>query len=1257
MSKSRKNKNINEAGDDVMVDEQMCKEYTQSTLKDHAKNKTMWAGSFKAGIKSVCVLDNGKMVKKEIMTSDALFKMFDEVLVNVIDVLVKNADKRPKTTMCKIDFNRDGRIMIANNGMGIPVVKVRDVDNKPIWLPEMVSCRFLAGSNNDDNDERITGGVNGAGLSIVNVNSLHFMLESADPTTNKYYCQEVRNCLDDICEPKISTMKKITNGSVIRKGGVIISFLPNYKKFNFANDDGTLTTEEYSGLRDLFLSRACEASAHTKLKIVFNGKTVEINSLEKLACAYLDECVVATIKPKKIDGDRKKAKTKQKKKVKTLYPWDIALGVSQEGKFRCVSLVNGVSVKGGVHIKHLKNQIVDGLKKNAEKLIKKFGKFNSSMITNNLFILMSGKIAGPEFNSQTKDELGGDISDYSSYVIPTATLRKLWIMMELKLMERYLSAKVDTPTRRVSTASIKKYTKARWAGGAKSHQCTLIPCEGDSARSLIHLILTHRSIPMTYDTYGTFDTGGVLMNSRTKISVLKNGVVKRQQKLVDNERLSSFETVMNLKHGVKYETETERKTLNYGSIVACVDQDLDGIGQIFGLLVSHIALFWPALIKAGFVKIMATPIIRAYPKTCSSGKNGRKVESFYTDAQYSYWLRDKKIDTSKWDIKYYKGLATHNDQEALHMFKTFDDTITTIRWDDLAANTLNVYYGTDPSLRKIELVKDLDVDEKTDEVCRRVEERKKDMACSRHIKIHTKEFQIDNILRKLPHIMDGLNPARRKVLCGALKKFASSNSEMKVFQLAGYVAEAMNYHHGSASLEQTITKMAQDFVGANNIPWLLPLSQFGSRYAGGNDAGAPRYIKTELNRAMVLATFPADDVFLLEHVVDEGQTCEPVYYVPVVPTCILESVELPASGWKYEGYARDFSAVVLNIRKLLARKDFVAIGDCAGSGDAKGRDKVKLVNADLDTMPFWQGKWTGEVRDAHGDKWFMGRYTINDARDTIHITELPYQTWNNSFIESMEKHDVVQSIEDNSSKLQIDITVKLKPGAFETIVDVTTNKNGKALGKGKHKAVAYLFDSIESYFNLRSFAGKHLNVMENGGVRECRSYKEIFIRWFYKRKELYERRVERLTILAKLRIEFYEEITRFVGEHDKYNFSKMDMKTAVAKLSKGNYPLFNKSLLDNPGFIPNDKLEKQIRTKGSSYSYLLAIGPVQRMDKARTVRASKLKELKRELAKLEDANAVRKLWSGEVDVVAGLVEKAQADPRGWLCGKRKAVFR
>ena len=76
-------------------------------------------------------------------------------------------------------------------------------------------------------------------------------------------------------------------------------------------------------------------------------------------------------------------------------------------------------------------------------------------------------------------------------------------------------------------------------------------------------------------------------------------------------------------------------------------------------------------------------------------------------------------------------------------------------------------------------------------------------------------------------MIDGLKPSQRKVLYGCFKR--KLETEVKVVQLAGYIAEMTCYHHGEASLYATIVNMAQDFVGANNVPLLAAAGQFGTR--------------------------------------------------------------------------------------------------------------------------------------------------------------------------------------------------------------------------------------------------------------------------------------------------------------------------------------------------------------------------------------------------------------------------------------------
>jgi DNA topoisomerase-2 len=151
------------------------------------------------------------------------------------------------------------------------------------------------------------------------------------------------------------------------------------------------------------------------------------------------------------------------------------------------------------------------------------------------------------------------------------------------------------------------------------------------------------------------------------------------------------------------------------------------------------------------------------------------------------------------------------------------------------------------------------------------------------------------------------------------------HSEMKVAQLAGYVSEQTAYHHGEASLHSTIVHMAQNFAGSNNVPLLYPAGQFGTRCVpyhratlsqlaapnagesmttwftfylpscynslqGGKDAASARYIFTRLDPAARLL-FREEDDHLLNYLDEDGEQVQPQYFVPVLPTILLNGCE------------------------------------------------------------------------------------------------------------------------------------------------------------------------------------------------------------------------------------------------------------------------------------------------------------------------------------------------------------------------------
>jgi DNA topoisomerase-2 len=175
-------------------------------------------------------------------------------------------------------------------------------------------------------------------------------------------------------------------------------------------------------------------------------------------------------------------------------------------------------------------------------------------------------------------------------------------------------------------------------------------------------------------------------------------------------------------------------------------------------------------------------------------------------------------------------------------------------------------------------------------------------------------------VRAIPNLYDGLKPGQRKILFAAFKR--GLKERIKVVQLSGYVSEHAAYHYGDSSLNGTIVHMAQDYVGVNNINYLYPSGGFGSRLGGGpkfkkgEDAAAPRYIYTFIS-PITWSIFHQDDKALLNYITEEGQSIEPVCFMPTVPMVLINGARGIGTGYSTEVAQYNPKEVVANLRACM----------------------------------------------------------------------------------------------------------------------------------------------------------------------------------------------------------------------------------------------------------------------------------------------------------------------------------------------------
>ena len=248
-------------------------------------------------------------------------------------------------------------------------------------------------------------------------------------------------------------------------------------------------------------------------------------------------------------------------------------------------------------------------------------------------------------------------------------------------------------------------------------------------------------------------------------------------------------------------------------------------------------------------------------------------------------------------------------------------------------------------------------------------------------------------------------------------------------------SKSMILTHNS-SLENAIVTMAQKFK--NNSPLLDEVGQFGSLRSP--QAGAPRYIGTKLNTNFKLLY---KDFDLLEYKEEEGESIEPKYFLPVIPTILINGSS---------GISVGFSTNILN-------RDVKSITDACVK--ILGDKKISEIKPSLNGF-------TGYfIQDSDNHKrWIIrGRFQrVNTS--TVKITELPpsmtYEKYEEILDKLVDNKDIVSY--DDNCKDNIDYTIKFTRADLEKLDDEKLIKLLKL-----EEASTEIFSTLDEFGKLKIF--------------------------------------------------------------------------------------------------------------------------------------------------------------------------------------------
>ena len=1013
------------------------------------------------------------LINKEISYVPGFYKIFDEILVNAVDNIVRDL----KMNTIKVEI-KNNSISIYNNGLGIPISIHKKYN---IYVPELIFGQLLTSSNYDDSKKKITGGRNGYGAKLTNVFSKKFIVETGEKKTKKKYRQEFSDNMTKRKDPEITNY----NGEDYTK----IYYEPDFKKFSMKEiDEDTLS---------LLIKRIYDVAGTTpsRIKVYYNNELIKINDFNQYIDLY--------IKDKYFDEENK-----------IIYPkimanpnerWEVGFSMT-DGTFQQVSYVNGICTsKGGTHVNYILDQITNRISDFIKKKNKDI-KMNLNQIKQNLWVFINCKIENPSFDSQTKECLTSKVENFGSKFNLTEKFIKEVLKSNIvtNILE-FAKVKAKVKLHKALTSNIKKSSRllgiekledANLAGTKDYEKCTLILTEGDSAKALAMSGIE----VVGRDYYGVFPLRGKVLNVRGA----------KDKQIIQNEEIQNIIKILGLKIGNDYSKEL--KGMRYGHLLIMADQDYDG-SHIKGLIINFIHFFWPSLIKRGdFLQEFITPIVKA--------TKDKITNTFYTIKEYLDWFKNNKHNGFK--IKYYKGLGTSTSKDAKEYFMNINKLKLKFNYvnneDDKSIEL--AFSKVDSEARKNWLLN-------FDRFNTYLDQSKGSIRYKDFINEELIFFSNYDNIRSIPSMMDGLKPSERKILYSCFKR--KLTNELKVAQLSGYVAEVSSYHHGEQSLSGTITALAQDFVGSNNVNLLVPEGQFGNRYNGIKGAASPRYIYTFLNN-LTRKIFKEEDDNLLLYNVDEGMKIEPVWYVPILPMILVNGCDGIGTGWSTSIPCFNPLEISDNLKRKLRGENFIEI------------------------KPWYKG-FSGDIIKTNDNKECRsyivnGKININLEKEVIEINELPVKVFTRDYKNFLEKNHAdnkevsnkdfeIEDIKEYHTDNKISFVIKLTESSFNNI----KNKNNEELLK-LFKLTSVLNTSNMVLFNHENKIHKY-NLIE-----------EIFEEFYNVRLNFYEKRKKYLLDKIGFALEKNENkknfITMFINGEINFKNSK-NKKDIISILKKNGF--------------------------------------------------------------------------------------------------------
>lgn len=549
---------------------------------------------------------------------DGLHHLVYEVVDNSIDEALAGY-----CTEIQVSIEPGNLVRVVDNGRGIPV-DIHEGEN--ISALEIVLTKLHAGGKFDKNSYKVSGGLHGVGVSVVNALSSDcaVWVHKDGKIHNQHYQRGIPTTGVEIVGETDKT-------------GTIVEFVPDEEIFEttvFSFDTLSQRLRELAFLNKGITITITDNRLPTPKQLVFkfDGGVREF-------VQYLNKNkTLVTKQPIYLEVERDAVIA------------EIALEYNDGFNEILFSFVNNINTReGGTHLVGFKSALTrvlnEFLKKS--KLAKKIDEtLTGDDVREGLTAVISVKVPNPQFEGQTKGKLGNSevkgivesiVNEHLTY----------WFEENPEAINAILEKTVLAAKARAAARKARELTRRKnflESGGLPGkladcsekdpERCEVFIVEGDSAGG---------SAKQGRDraTQAILPLWGKMLNvEKTRV-----------EKVISNEKLQPIIGTL----GCNVGDELDVSKLRYHKIIIMADADVDG-SHIRTLLLTFFFRYMTELVERGFIYIAMPPLYKI--------SYNKQVEYAYDDAERDAVIASFKVeDKEKLNIQRYKGLGEMNPEQ------------------------------------------------------------------------------------------------------------------------------------------------------------------------------------------------------------------------------------------------------------------------------------------------------------------------------------------------------------------------------------------------------------------------------------------------------------------------------------------------------------------------------------------------------------------------------------------------------------------